>query len=387
VTEAPLCLLYAGFDKLDVAFQGALGEDEIAALEAAKSLATERQDVVVCELGRGKEPLHVQPYGLKGGYAFKCENGPLGEGWAFKANSNPREWNIFCSVRASALLAYGWNETIRRIYARLDAMGCRVAGHGVNRVDYALDFLMPPAFEPRLEQFVAHAHAVIKPHWGKREIDDIAIRPTAVCRGRRLESITIGKMPGRQICAYDKRREVASQRKWFWYRAWELDPADHTANVWRVELRAGKRELKDRWQIRTLADAEASVADVFLSMIDQVRYLAPHQSDSNVSRQVLHPLWHALRSHVENSLFGFRTGLLPATIKEVERDLAKERYQANILGNLAGLAVAHGFDDASIRRNLPEIASGLTASAIRDPAGRFAKSVDRARERLHFLAR
>jgi hypothetical protein len=43
VTEAPLRLLYAGFDKLDIAFQGALGEDEIADLETAKSLAIGRQ--------------------------------------------------------------------------------------------------------------------------------------------------------------------------------------------------------------------------------------------------------------------------------------------------------------------------------------------------------
>ena len=76
-------------------------------------------------------------------------------------------------------------------------------------------------------------------------------------------------MPGRQICVYDKRREAIEQGKLFWFRLWGIDPG-YTANVWRVELRAGKKELR-RWPIRTLADVEASIADVLLSMIRQVR--------------------------------------------------------------------------------------------------------------------
>jgi hypothetical protein len=57
-----------------------------------------------------------------------------------------------------------------------------------------------------------------------------------------------------------------------------------------------------------------------------------------------------------------------------------------VLGNLAGYAVACGLDNASMERNLPEIARSLTAGALRDPERRFARTVERARERLRFVA-
>jgi hypothetical protein len=231
---------------------------------------------------------------------------------------------------------------------------------------------------------VAHTQSKVKPYWGKREADEKATQPAAICRGRRLESVTVGKMPGPQICVYDKRREAVEQVKPFWFRLWGIDPAE-TANVWRVEPRAGKRELR-RWQIRTLADVEASIADVFLEMIKRVRYLDAMQTDSNASRQRPHPLWVAVRKHLEDDLFDFRSGLLPSEIREIEREIAQQRYRAMVLGNLAGFAVAYGLDDASIERNLPEIARSLTAHALDDPERCFARSVGRARERLRFLA-
>jgi hypothetical protein len=192
-------------------------------------------------------------------------------------------------------------------------------------------------------------------------------------------------MPRKQLCTYDKRREALDQGKRFWFRLWGINPSDRLANVMRVELRA-KKELRNRWGIHTIQDVQASIADVFLSMVEEVRYLAPDQSDRNVWRQRLHPLWLAVVQHLEGSLLAFRSGLLPSDITELERQVAQERYRTMVLGNFAGYAVACGLDDASIERNLPEIARSLTARALQDPERRFARSVERARERLHFVA-
>jgi hypothetical protein len=81
-----------------------------------------------------------------------------------------------------------------------------------------------------------------------------------------------------------------------------------------------------------LADVEASIVDVFLSMIEQVRYLSRCQSGSNISRQRLHPLWQAVRSHVEGALFEFRAEVLPCAVKDIEREVARERYESQRVG-------------------------------------------------------
>jgi hypothetical protein len=217
-------------------------------------MALDQNEAVLTVLGPGKEPVHVHQRGLPGGYRFHCTTGPVGEIWGF-TDTQPQGWNGVCSVRAATLAAHGWHGTVQQVFARLESLGCHPTDHRVAGVDCALDFLMPPAFELGLEQFVAHSRSNVKSYWGKRdEASETATRPTAICRGRRLESVTFGKMPVRQICVYDKRREAVEQVKPLWFRLCGLDPAG-AANVWRVELRAGKKELR-RWPIRTLAHVE-----------------------------------------------------------------------------------------------------------------------------------
>ena len=38
----------------------------------------------------------------------------------------------------------------------------------------------------------------------------------AVARGGRVESVMIGKMPGRQLVIYDKTREIVAHQKPYW---------------------------------------------------------------------------------------------------------------------------------------------------------------------------
>jgi hypothetical protein len=75
-------------------------------------------------------------------------------------------------------------------------------------------------------------------------------------------------------------------------------------------------------------------------------------------------------------VFESRAGVLPCAVREIEREAARERYEA--LGNLAGLAVTYGLYDASIERDLPEIVRSLNVRAINDPQRRFAKDVARS---------
>jgi hypothetical protein len=127
-------------------------------------------------------------------------------------------------------------------------------------------------------------------------------QPSTIFRGRRLESVTIGKMPGRQIIVYDKRREAIEREKSFWFKSWGIAKDDPNAEVWRVEVRAGKKELKSKYQIRRLEDFETGIGDLMVNALQEIRYLAHEQRDSNVSRQELHPLWSAAQSVAATNL-------------------------------------------------------------------------------------
>jgi hypothetical protein len=327
----------------------------------------------------------VQASGLSGGYAFRGHTGPLGEILAFKANTDTNGWNAFASIRASALAAYGYHEARANLWRRLPEMGFAISGHSVNRIDFAMDFATGP-FELNLGCFVAHPRTKVTPHWGSVEHSVDRNRPSAVCRGRRLESVTIGKMPGRQSIVYDKRRQAIEQRKLFWFEVWGVAREDSTQEIWRIELRAGKKELKDRWQIRTFDDVDRTIGDVFHSALGDVRYVLPNQTDSNVTRQSLHPIWIAAFETVENGLLDFRSGVLPSRIREIERQIAIDNYERLVLGNLAGLAAATGMTDEGIEAELVMHTRSLIDRATNHRGGKLLKSVARARERLHFVS-
>ncbi|PIE18123.1 MAG: hypothetical protein CSA65_05915, partial [Proteobacteria bacterium] len=76
----------------------------------------------------------------------------------------------------------------------------------------------------------------------------------------RYSSVTVGKNPGRQVTIYDKRAQVIAKRKPIWWDIWNanlaregappLDPDAKSSQVWRIEVRAFKSCLKDRWGVR-----------------------------------------------------------------------------------------------------------------------------------------
>lgn len=289
-------------------------------------------------------------------------------------------------MRAAALAVHGFDATRERLRERLAAMGARIAGESVNRVDYALDVRMPPNFAVDMNHFVAHPRTKIRPHWSKHPLPADDEQPAAVVCGRRLESVTVGKMPGRQVIVYDKRREAIDKRKAFWFQVWGVDRFDSTLNVWRVEARAGKNELTKVWNLRTFADIRESIGDVFAHALQRVRYVDEGQTDTNITRERAHPLWRLALDHVQTRLYEYRSGLTPGQLIELEREQAVVRYQSNLRGNIAGMAVALGLDDDTMEVDLPEIIHGETRAFVEDHDGRFAKSVQRVRERLCFIS-
>ncbi len=377
-------LLYAGFDTLDVAFQGALPEAIMKELDEARDQAEAQQEKVLVRIGSNEVQAHIQGHGMRGGYRYILDTGPLGAKWMIKRNTDAAQWNLFASPRATALLAYGYRETFKLLLREIESMGGRVTGHSINRVDFAMDF-QTRGFELHAEQIVAHSHSKVSPHWGQRtEIED-QDQPKIVFRGRRVESLTVGKQPGRQITIYNKRREAIERKKFFWFETWGRDQKDKNLEVWRVEVRAGKKELKDKYRIVTMDDFEASIGDVITKSLSGIRYLADGQQDSNVSRHALSPLWQAAQTTAAENLRELRSGLTPGQLKNVERTQAQETYLALCAGNAIGFGIAHDMNDEDIVDKLPRLIGEAIARHFRTKGESLYTAIKRSRDRLVFL--
>ena len=178
-------LLYAGFDTVDVALQGAFPPETFEVLREARDRAAEGQQLVLVRIGPGGVANARRSERPARRLCHFADTGPLGEVLAFKANTDPQEWNGFASIRASTLAAYGYHAARGQLFARLADLGFRVTGHSVNRIDYAADFFVP-GFELRLDGFTAHPRAKVRPHWSGGYSAD-RNQPSAVLTGRRLE--------------------------------------------------------------------------------------------------------------------------------------------------------------------------------------------------------
>lgn len=380
-------ILYSGFDTIDFSIQGALPPKVLDSLAEAKSEAEKRQGVVLINAGPGDVPVHVHESGMRGGFAFRISTGLTGETIAIKNNTDPQQWNITVSIRAASLASYGWRQAVQNIWDRLNELGARIVSHSLRRIDYAIDIRVP-VWDLRQGSFVTHARSTVqtyrngpKPDTGKHGDEYTAHK------GDRVATVMIGKMPGRQITVYDKRAASIVKREYFWFEAWRLPRDTPDLEVMRVELRAGKAELTNHWRIKTFEDFENSIGDVFEKLTSDIRYIAPCQTDSNVTRQRLDPIWILVKEHLSNNLLEMRSGLTPDQVKEIQREEAVKTYESLILGNAAGLSVAYGLTDADATERLPRILSDLCTEAFRNREKKITTSMRKARERLHFSQR
>lgn len=252
-------------------------------------------------------------------------------------------------------------------------MGAAFDLESINRVDFSMDFLAPE-FELDHRNFVAHRRAKIAPYWSEKEVDEN--QPAAVFAGRQCESVTIGKMPGRQIIIYDKMRAPIDKKQLFWFKAWDIDPKDKSKAVWRIELRAGKRHLKDTWRLSTFADIEASIGDVFEKATDEIRYSAANQTDSNVSRHTIHPIWAGAREYSLNALSDQQSGLTKDQMISIEREHKVAEYAAQIHGLVAGLAVVSGEYPDDEYDYLPDRLHAELLSAVSNPKSGFYRALE-----------
>lgn len=322
----------------------------------------------------------VAPSGARNGFRYRLDTGDDGEVWLIKQSEAPREWNLFASPKSFALLTHHYAGVKRRLLEERPAqLEATVLDARPNRVDFACD-LDAPGFEPEPDCFVAPARTGARsyhPGEGAREGERVEVHRLA----RRVNGVTVGRMPGRQLCLYDKRADSLLKRKLYWPAVWGVDLTEHQDPIWRVETRAAREEIRTRWQVRSFAELEGRLVEIVPSSLSKVRYVLPSPFDSNPSRWSTHPLWEAARAYMVQAIEAHafspappRNGLpTPLLIKrdEIRRQVVGLAATCGALEGLPG-------DRAS---DLPGLLAALVRAVERDRPGILEEKLARARAR------
>ena len=364
-------VLYAGFDTLDIAFEATLPQEALDVLEQARNQAEASQKEEPVKIGRAQETFLIKPHGQRGGFRYIVTNGPTGAIFSIKKNAtNPNDWNLFVSVRALCLLTKGYDCTKAWLHDILAAMGFTIKSHSVNRLDYAVGILAPD-FRLDPNCFITPAQSKIGMFWSKDTLlDDDGNKAQAMMRSNNFESVTIGKMPNRQVIVYDKRRAAIDLKTPYWFEAWGINKDDLGARVWRVEIRAGKGVFEKKLLKRPLSAIEAIFGDYLRNTANQVRYVSSRNDTSNVTRAKLNPLWRLLAEHLAELPESSEPALPEARVIEIIRQQRHDMALKQAFGNLLNALLLNGISPEDISMELPKLAENA-ATAYANNLGHY----------------
>ncbi|MBI1418197.1 MAG: hypothetical protein GC146_13330 [Limimaricola sp.] len=364
-------VIYQGVDTLDVAFQGALPMETLDHLEEAKTAAEVMQGDTYgapFQFNPGGRVFFVKSHGKKGGYRYTLTDNPTGAIFSVKRDTRINEWNIFASARAAGLLSRTYVGMKQHIVDCLEDMGAVILGASVNRIDYAVD-IATPRFDLDMANFVAPRRAKVGCHFSTdTDLDDLGDKAAAergapvgsVMRGGRFESVTVGKMPGRQVILYDKLKAAKDQQTDYWFAAWGLDPDDLGTQVWRVEIRAGRDALERHTpaaHTRTYETVEAVLPGFLGKALEEIRYVTGRAEVSNVTRAAVHPLWDLAQSAAK-ALPQPTEPCIPAShVLELMRKKRLAMAQAQAFGNLNNVLLYEGLGPDDILARYVELAA------------------------------
>ncbi len=381
-------VVHRGFDTIALSIQANISQELFELLNVERERAEEKRHPV--PFSYGGADFDLLPHGGNG-YRFILKGGPLDITWFFKKPNVRDPWGIRVSVGSTLLATQGLGYARSYIDKTLTRLGVRFESHQVSigRVDFCVDILAPD-FELIPEHFVIHSHT--------NRADYLSTQDDVRSNGKsgQFTSVTVGKMPGRQVIIYDKRREVIDKKKPIWWDIWnanlerdELAPLDHSkasqSRVWRVEVRAGKDLLKDRWQIRTWPQFDAMFGDVISEALQKIRYCEPDPDDSNRARWPNHEIWDLVAGSSEDDLQEMRSHIDATNVKHVHRAEQIRLISAQIAGLGITLAALEDTRESELCDFMDSVGSKLAEDIRADPE-RAANKLHEAKNRYRFIA-
>lgn len=339
-----MIVVHAGFDGLDIALKASAEPALIHRLQTAKEQAAQNQTPTLVE--HNGVQFHVADAGGKGGYTYRFDTGPNGAIWFFKKPKAGDPWGGRLSFHSQALAIKGLDGVRTDLYETCERLRLTIPPDGVSigRVDYAVDILANDfVLEPT--HFIMHARM------GRQSFGDLSDMQTNGPSGR-VTSITVGKQPGRQVIAYDKTEEVRKRNKLEWPLIWNEnlsalghDPIDFDApdipRVWRIELRMGKKALRDRTGVRGFQSLRWCLHGEMGRLTEDVNYHVP-TSDTNRARWPLHPMWNLMQETISDTLLERFSDISVDVIRHVSLEQKQFEFLRTLSAHAVTMAVLEG---------------------------------------------
>jgi hypothetical protein len=381
-------IVHRGFDRLELSIEANIPPELFEYLDPIREEAEEAREKRPVSYGGAEFDLF--PNGVQG-YRFVLQGGPLTVTWFFKKPNARDPWGIRIVVGSLMLATQGLGYVRTYIANTLERLCVRYSPRQVSigRTDFCVDILTP-AFELNPENFVIHSHTNRADHLTPDE------HTRSNGKSGRFTSVTVGKTPGRQVTIYDKRREVIDKRKPIWWDIWNanlkaeglppLDPKDRSGSqIWRVEARAGKRLMKDRWGITTWEDFDAKFGDVIAEAFEKIRYCKPDPMDTNRARWPNHEIWELAKVDVDTDLSEMRSHVDASAVKEVHKADQIKMIFALTLGNCITLAALEDVESDDMESYMKDMGDRLRMEIQADPE-RAANKLSKAKERYRFMS-
>jgi len=368
--------IYANFDGLDVTFQCALPQDVLDTLKAAKYQAQEMKKEAIAKIGVNQAVVSVAETGSRGGFTYRIDTGFHGETW-FIVDSPKRDgWNVKVSVKSLTMALYGYGGVKAKILDflinDLGAIGARRKNaigetietplERVSRVDYCIDYKTED-FAPIAEAFVAKGRFKKSPLYRANEDKD---NNEIVFSGRRVIYFRIGTLPNRQIVLYDKTSDIADKKKFYWWKIWDIKKTEFQCRIWRIEARAGKKEL-NKWNIRRFSDFENKIGNVMAGILQDIRYTIPSDTDANITRWPMAPFWQEAVNIARDKLQNHISDAKRKMIIEGHRRELMSQFEKMILGCTVSYGALHGMDISEIPRVLDILGETIIANIKNNP--------------------
>lgn len=193
----------------------------------------------------------------------------------------------------------------------------------ISRIDFCVDF-ETNNFEIDKNRIVAHSKA-------KRNYNESNIEYNGT--GKVFDSVRIGKMPNKQLAIYNKIKEIKSRNKSYWWNVWNIDKTNYEKQIWRVEARAGKKELR-QWNLKTFNDLEEKAGNVILHIFNSIRYVNENNKDTNQSRWKNAKFWDNLIEITKTNLFDYIANANRELILDGYRNELVNTFKQNINGSI-----------------------------------------------------
>ncbi len=267
-------------------------------------------------------------------------------------------WNVMVSVKSLTMALYGYEKVKDKILGflvndleasgvpRLDKKTGKVTDaplEAISRLDFCIDF-KTDAFWPDITAFVA------KGRFKRRLLNtDDGKSPTceAVFSGRKAKYFRVGSIPNREVVLYDKISEITDKKKPFWWDIWGIKKSEFKGEIWRIEARAGKKELK-KWNLRRFSDFDRMAGDVISNLLQDIKYTVPSLTDTNITRWPMAAFWLDAIRISEQKLQKHMSSATRKMIIEGYRLQMSDQFEKSILGQTVSYAALHGMDVSEI---------------------------------------